>query len=52
MTTLFNSSAALRNLVGVVAAVLMGSTFLLAATAPAITTGVQVAANSDIVSVA
>ncbi len=52
MTNLFNTTAAFRTLVGVVAAVLMGSTFLLAATAPAITTGVQVAANSDIVSVA
>ncbi|WP_426167161.1 hypothetical protein [Sandarakinorhabdus sp. DWP1-3-1] len=52
MINLSNTTAAFRNLVGVVAAVLMGSTFLLAATAPAITTGVQVAANSDIVGVA
>lgn len=52
MTNLFTRTAAVRNLVGVVAAMLMGSTFLLAATAPAITTGVQVAANSDIVGVA
>ena len=52
MTYLFTRTAAFRNMVGVVAAILMGSTFLLAATGPAITTGVQVAANSDIVSVA
>lgn len=52
MTNFFNSTDAFRSLVGVFAAVLMGGTFLLAATGPAITTGVQVAANSDIVSVA
>ena len=57
MTSFINSTDSVvnkagRSLVGVLAAVLMGGTFLLAATGPAMTTGVQVAANSDIVVVA
>ncbi len=53
MTNFFNNSETLRSFIGVVAALLMGGTFLLAAAGPAVApAGVNFAANSDIVSVA
>ena len=50
MSQFFNQSETLRNLIGVVAAVLLGGTFLLAAAGPAIASPVQTAAiESNIV---
>nr|WP_310524723.1 hypothetical protein [Polymorphobacter sp.] len=49
MTKFFNNSDTLRSLVGAIAAVVLGGTFLLAAAGPAVASQVQTTAESNIV---